>query len=66
MPGGKPAGVPCAHLTEERLCALFGKPSRPKVCTDFPPGPDTCGGDREEALLLMAEMERATRPDPRH
>lgn len=43
MPGGKPAGVRCAHLTEDNKCALFGKPERPAVCRTFQPDPEWCG-----------------------
>ena len=64
MPGGKPAGVPCIHLTADYLCRLFGNPARPDVCDRFQPAPETCGGSREEAMLLMAELEATTDPDP--
>lgn len=62
MPGGKPAGVPCPHLTGEGLCAIFGKDERPAVCLEFPPMPDTCGSSFEEALELMGILEERTRP----
>jgi hypothetical protein len=62
MPEGKPAGVRCIHLTHEGLCSLFGLPSRPPVCSDFKPSPETCGRSRKEALQLMGRMERETSP----
>jgi len=62
MAGGKPAGVRCIHLTEESLCGLFGDTERPRVCSDFPPMPDTCGSSQEEAVALMAAMEKRTAP----
>jgi len=64
LPHGKPAGVRCPHLTADLLCALFGRPERPAVCAAFPFRADHCGGSRSEALELLAELERLTRPDP--
>jgi len=63
MPNGKPAGVPCAHLTEDGLCDLFGKAERPAICSSFSASPDVCGANREEALKLIEEMEKATAPN---
>jgi hypothetical protein len=63
MPGGKPAGVRCLQLTPDGLCALFGHPERPAVCVRFRAEPEFCGASAEEALALMAALERATRPD---
>ncbi len=63
LPNGKPAGVRCPHLTEQNLCALFGKPERPAICSRFQANPDTCGGSRAVALVLIEEMERITAPD---
>lgn len=60
LPEGKPAGMRCPHLTEENLCALFGSPDRPAVCEGFKPSPDVCGETREEALVLIRELEGAT------
>ena len=62
MPNGKPAGILCIHLTEEGLCALFGKPERPKICSSLQASPEICGSTKEEALKLIEEMERATAP----
>jgi hypothetical protein len=49
MPDGKPSMTPCPHLTEKKLCSLFGKPERPSVCTGFKPEPWMCGDSNEEA-----------------
>jgi Fe-S-cluster containining protein len=62
MPLGKPAGVPCPHLTPELKCGLWNQPERPAVCGGFQPAPDVCGGCREEALILLTDLERATAP----
>ena len=62
MPDGKPAGVRCPHLTDENLCALFGQPNRPEICSSFKPMLDTCGESREEAMSLIELLERATTP----
>lgn len=56
----KPAGVRCSYLTEENLCALWGRPERPRVCAVFEPDPLFCGGSFEEALAIMAALETGT------
>ncbi|MBP5473810.1 MAG: YkgJ family cysteine cluster protein [Bacteroidales bacterium] len=56
LPDGKPAGVRCPHLMENRKCALFGKPERPKVCGDFQAEKLFCGTCQEEAHKLLKEM----------
>jgi Fe-S-cluster containining protein len=62
MPQGKPAGVRCAHLSSENLCDLWNSPLRPNVCGGFRAAPDVCGSSREEALVLIADLERSTQP----
>ena len=62
MPDGKPSGVRCVQLTDDYLCRLYGDPRRPLVCIDFQAMPDVCGTSREEAMRLLAAMERATAP----
>lgn len=62
MPAGKPAGVPCIHLTAELRCGLWGRPDRPKACADFAAEPDFCGSDRSHALALLEAIEIATLP----
>jgi hypothetical protein len=63
LPKGKPAGVPCPHLTDQNLCGLFGKPERPAICSRFQANPDCCGRDRAEAFELIDLMERLTAPN---
>lgn len=60
MPGGKPAGERCLHLSEEMLCGLFGRPERPSVCGGFRPHAEVCGDDRDHAIRLIGWWERAT------
>lgn len=60
LPRGKPAGVPCPHLTAALGCALFGRAERPRVCVQFRPEPAVCGADRAEALRLLGALERAS------
>ncbi|MCZ2723017.1 YkgJ family cysteine cluster protein [Marinomonas sp. 15G1-11] len=60
MPNGKPAGVKCIHLLENMNCALFNSESRPKVCFDFNAHLETCGSNKEEAILLLTTMEKFT------
>ena len=62
MPGGKPAGVPCPHLTADYRCALYGRPERPAVCRGLRPTLEMCGRTRTEALAYLAMLERATAP----
>jgi len=56
MPDGKPAGVRCIHLLDDYRCALYGHPSRPKVCIDFKPEAEFCGESREEAMRLLTSL----------
>jgi hypothetical protein len=60
MPNGKPAGVRCAQLTDNR-CAIFGKPERPAVCSGLRPDAAMCGDSREHAMKYLATLEAATR-----
>ena len=65
MPNGKPAGVRCLHLAADARCLLWGRPERPAICGGFRPEPAVCGSDREEALQLIATLERDTTPAQR-
>ncbi|MEX1222443.1 MAG: YkgJ family cysteine cluster protein [Idiomarina sp.] len=60
MPQGKPAGVRCIHLTDDFLCGLFGQPERPPVCDQFSANLDSCGSSRDEALILLTDLEQQT------
>ena len=62
MPHGKPAGIPCVQLDDAFGCRVFGRPERPAFCRTLQPEPGMCGGDRDEALSLLALLEAATRP----
>jgi len=62
MPNGKPAGVRCVQLTDDYRCAIFGKPERPEVCGRLRPSPSMCGAHRDEAIAILAALERATHP----
>jgi Fe-S-cluster containining protein len=64
MPQGKPAGVRCPQLTEDNRCKVHGLRERPAVCASFPVSVEHCSSGREEALLLLAEMERLTGSGP--
>lgn len=63
MPGGKPAGVTCIHLTADYSCGIFHAPDRPPVCASLQARQDMCGGGRRQALDYLAELERLTAPD---
>jgi uncharacterized protein len=60
-PHGKPAGVPCAQLTPDLRCAIFGQPERPAVCAKLRPQPSMCGAHRDQALAYLDALEQATR-----
>ncbi|QIQ74310.1 YkgJ family cysteine cluster protein [Pseudomonas coronafaciens] len=60
MPQGKPAGERCLHLSVELLCALFGMPERPAVCSQFKAAADVCGIDQADAIRLIGWWEKAT------
>ena len=62
MPHGKLAGVRCVQLTESNLCALFGKPGRPEVCTRLRPQAAMCGLSRNEAIATLTVLETSTSP----
>jgi Fe-S-cluster containining protein len=56
MPGNKPVGVRCIHLTDDYRCAIFTDPLRPKSCSGFIPEPEFCGNNREEALKIFYSL----------
>ncbi len=64
MPHGKPAGVRCVQLDDER-CRIFGDPARPAVCASLRPEPAMCGADRRHAMAWLAVLEEQTSPGPR-
>lgn len=62
MPHGKPAGVPCLHLTTDNRCNIFGTAGRPDVCARLRPEPEMCGPNRAHALQWIAQLELDTAP----
>lgn len=65
MPDGKPAGARCVNLSDAGLCRLWGTAEYPDVCRNFRPSPWVCGEKAEQALSLIAALEKATAPGPR-
>jgi hypothetical protein len=63
MPNGKPAGVRCIQLGEDQRCLIFGRPERPAFCAGLQPSTEMCRDSREQAMLWLGELERATLPD---
>ena len=63
MPGGKPAGVACVQLTQDKRCQLYGQASRPAACDHLQPAADICGESAAQAMALIAALEIATEPD---
>jgi hypothetical protein len=62
MPQGKPAGVRCVQLDEDKRCRVFGKPERPAFCGGLQPSREMCGDSREQAIRWLDALERATAP----
>ena len=63
MPQGKPAGVSCVHLSETMACRLFGDVRRPTLCDAFTAERETCGDSREQALVILAQLELSSLPE---
>ena len=63
MPNGKPAGVRCVQLDKDNRCRVFGKPERPAFCGGLQPSLEMCGESREQAMVWLDALERATAPD---
>jgi Fe-S-cluster containining protein len=61
MPHGKPAGVRCAHLTDDNRCRIFGQPDRPIVCDNLRPSLEMCGTSDDHAYAYLAWLEEITR-----
>ncbi len=60
MPAGKAAGERCLHLSVDMLCAIFGLPERPAVCSQFKAAVDVCGDSQGDAIRLITWWEEAT------
>lgn len=41
---------------DDYRCALYGDPSRPKVCSDFQAEEEFCGKSREEAMEILLSL----------
>ncbi|MGQ1947227.1 YkgJ family cysteine cluster protein [Geofilum sp. OHC36d9] len=63
MPNGKPAGIPCIHLTEDYKCAIFHSHDRPAVCHGFKAEKLICGNTREEAINIITRLEQGSFED---
>ena len=63
MPGGKPAGVSCVHLSDVMACRLFGDARRPALCDAFAAERDICGTGREQALAILTLLESSSLPE---
>ena len=63
MPQGKAKGERCVHHDQAGLCQLFDDPRRPECCDQFRAEPAFCGSSREEALVLLANLEMMSDPE---
>jgi hypothetical protein len=52
------------HLDAQNHCVLFGRPERPQFCADLKAEPSMCGSSDAEAMAILGDLERRTRPDP--
>jgi len=64
MPNGKPAGVRCVQLGDDQRCRIFGQAERPAFCGGLQPSREMCGETRQQAMLWLDELERATATAP--
>jgi Fe-S-cluster containining protein len=67
MPNGKPAGVPCVQLDEQRRCKIFGQPGRPAVCGQLQASLEMCGPQHDGGVFArgyLMRLEALTRPEP--
>ncbi len=62
MMQGKPAGISCIQLDENRRCKLFGLSARPAVCCRLAPSCEMCGENRVDALNYLTQLEQSTSP----
>lgn len=62
MPNGKPAGVRCVNLTDDKRCALFGQPQRPAFCQRLQANAEMCGDHPQHAFDYLARLEILTLP----
>ena len=60
MPNGKKAGERCAHLNDDNLCRLFGRPERPAFCESFEAEKSMCGDDFAQAMEILSHLEEST------
>jgi uncharacterized protein len=63
MPGGKPAGIRCVHLTPDHRCGIFERVDRPPVCGALKPSKEMCGDTFEEAFTHLVSLEKETKPN---
>lgn len=63
MPGGKPAGVRCVHLSQNHICLIHDQPDYPDVCRNLKPDTEMCGNSFEEAMTYLTNLEAVTKPD---
>jgi len=57
MSNGKPAGVRCIHLDENKTCKIFCSQDRPAVCGGFKAEKMICGDSFEEAMEVLTHWE---------
>lgn len=58
----KAAGIPCPHLDAQQRCLIFTQPERPACCAGLQPSTEMCGTNRDQALIWLSALEKATAP----
>lgn len=59
-PNGKPAGVRCVNLGDDRNCTIYGTPDFPNICQRFMGDTEMCGNNHVDATWRIIELERLT------
>jgi uncharacterized protein len=62
MPGGKPAGLRCMHLSKDNRCLIHDRDDYPQVCRNLRPSLEMCGSDTAWAMNYLQELEELTSP----
>ncbi|MDP0925511.1 YkgJ family cysteine cluster protein, partial [Klebsiella pneumoniae] len=62
MPQVKTSIFRCVHLSNDKLCNIFGSELRPKVCGNLQPSTDMCSTDLDASITYLLHLESSTAP----
>tara|TARA_B110001454_G_scaffold157212_1_gene146511 strand:- start:49 stop:291 length:243 start_codon:yes stop_codon:yes gene_type:complete len=57
-PSGKPSGVKCKNLDDEKGCMLHWTKDYPNVCNDYKAETEFCGNTFEDAKNILVELSK--------